>query len=340
MNLSQLESFLRAVDTDENLRDVQEPVRQQLDEVRGALRGFFDSSMPIVEKIGDYIVGVPGKLFRPTLVLLVSGQKGGATPDVIFSATIVELIHTATLIHDDTIDRSQLRRGKPTLNAIYDDMAATIVGDFVYTKAFVSLLERDLRQVLEVVARTAYRMSLGEMLQIQHRGALEISEEGYLELIDCKTASLMSAACEIGALSTPGGRDEHERFRDFGRYLGLAYQITDDLFDFVGDSDQLGKVLQSDLEEGKVTLPLIHALTQATGPEKREIKRMLQAPSLQSADWEKVLTILHRYSGLEYGRRRALEMADCARSALAGLKATPYLKALEQAVEYAVVRTH
>lgn len=340
MKLSHLESFLRAVHTDENLKDVQRPVGLHLQEVRESLREFFHSPIPVVDKIGQYTVGVPGKLFRPTLLLLVSGQCGGRTPDAVYSATIVELIHTATLIHDDTIDRSQLRRGRPTLNAIYDDLAATVIGDFVYTKAFVSLLDRGLTGVLEAVARTAYRMSLGEMLQIQYRDRLEIPEEGYLELIDCKTASLMSAACEIGTLVSDRAAHLRETFRDFGRTLGLAYQITDDLFDFVGDPREMGKLLQTDLQEGKVTLPLIHALSHATSAEKDEVRRIASEANLDSDDWETILELLERHDGLAYARRKAAEMADRSRKLLRGLAPSPYLEALEQAVDYAVVRTH
>lgn len=340
MSLSHLESFLRAVNTDENLKNVQKPVGDRLQNVRHELRNFFKSDIPVVEKIGDYTVAVPGKMFRPTLVLLVAGHFEGRLDDAIFSASVVELIHTATLIHDDTIDRSQLRRGHPTLNALYDDMAATIVGDFVYTKAFVSLMDRGLHNVLEVTARTAYRMSLGEMLQIQYRGNPEMSEEKYMELIDCKTASLMSAACEIGVLVTEEAERYREMFRAFGHYLGLAYQITDDLFDFVGDPEQLGKVLRSDLREGKVTLPLIHVLSKATEKEKIRIKSIIQGPEMDGVDWEQVLELLDRYDGLEYGRLKALEYADRARALIEGLGRTPYLDALEQAVDYAVVRTH
>jgi octaprenyl-diphosphate synthase len=339
LNLSHLESFLRTVHTDENLREVQRPVEDELQRVRESLREFFRSPIPVVEKIGQYMVGVPGKLFRPTLVLLVSRHLGDRGEDAIFSATMVELIHTATLIHDDTIDRSFLRRGRPTLNALYDDMAATIVGDFIYTNAFVRLLERKLEPVLECVARTAYRMSLGEMLQIQFRGMTEIREKDYMELIDCKTASLMSAACEIGVLVAGGDEGQRKLFRDFGRFLGLAYQITDDLFDFVGDPQQLGKLLKSDLQEGKVTLPLIHALAKATEAERERVREMLKA-DLQSSDWEVILDILERYAGLEYGRRKAMELAEQARTLVTSQEATPYLESLVRAVDYAVVRTH
>jgi octaprenyl-diphosphate synthase len=335
-----LESFLRAVQKDENLKEVQRPVEVPLQSVRDSLHGFFQSHIPVVEKVGNYAVGVPGKLFRPTLLLLVSGQCEGLTDNAVYSASIVELIHTATLIHDDTIDRSQLRRGRPTLNAIYDDFGATVVGDFVYTKALVNLMDRNLHEVLDRVARTAYRMSMGEMLQLQHRGSLEIPEEGYFELIDYKTASLMSCSCEVGTLFSAKGKKNRERFREFGHHLGLAYQITDDLFDFVGDSQQLGKILKSDLQEGKVTLPMIHALSQSTPAEKKEIHRIVQGPSMDSGDWDKILDLLDRYSGLDYGRRRALELADRARALLENEDQTPYLEALALAVDYAVARTH
>lgn len=233
MSPSNLESFLQSSKADIQLREFQEPVRRELDEVEASIRTFFDSQMPMLRGISQHLLGVTGKKFRPTVLLLVAHQGEPRPEDAVFTATVIELIHTATLIHDDTIDRSALRRGLPTINAMYNDLVSTILGDYIYTKAFFELLQHELPQVVPVVARTTYRMSIGEMLQLQQKDDLDLTEEQYFELVDEKTASLMAAATEVGALVGGMERERVERYRRFGQALGRAYQVTDDLFDFL-----------------------------------------------------------------------------------------------------------
>jgi len=381
LSLPNLESFLQAHQTDERLHEFQQPVRGQLDDVRVAYRAFFDTSIPLVRSLGDHLLGVTGKQFRPALVLLVarcaegtggrgdrrdearlrkSARRGEAArgdgpgperqeesrsparaDDVVFAATIVELIHTATLVHDDTIDKSAVRRGLPTINTMFNDMVATILGDYIYTKAFHELLERGLNALVPAVARTTYRMSIGEMLQLQQKDDLQIGEAQYFELVDEKTASLMGAATEIGALVGGLDRDRCERFRAFGEALGRAYQVTDDLFDYIGDPARIGKGVRTDLPEGKVTLPLIRALA-AAGPADRSRLQDIAArrSALQPEDWRELLRIFEQTGAVEACRQTARDLAAESLEWLRDEPDGPARTALSRAVAYAVQRVH
>lgn len=378
MSQSNLESFLRSVEADLPLRAFQEPVESDLAQVDEIIRGFFESPIGLVQGLASHLGGLRGKRFRPTLLLLVarigtmssraastsnsasnstsSSTVAGVGPaldgslhaNAVFGASIIELIHTATLIHDDTIDKSLVRRGLPTINALYDGYVSTILGDFIYTKAFLELIERGMPKVVHVVARTTYRMSIGEMLQIEQRGDLDIDEADYFHLIDEKTASLMSAATHIGALVAGLPDDGVERWRRFGELLGRAYQITDDLFDYIGDQGRLGKGTRSDLIEGKITLPFIHAYARANTQGRARLREFGERRTLDADEWDELLELFTQTGAIEYCRTRASALADEAFSQvdfdLLRASATPgearLLDAVERAVAYAVQRDH
>jgi octaprenyl-diphosphate synthase len=341
LSLSNLESFLKSVAKDDRLREFQAPVRDQLEAVSLSFRDFFQSSIPLVRGLSDHLLGVTGKQFRPSLVLLVARSGQPRAEDAVFAATVIELIHTATLVHDDTIDKSMVRRGLPTINAMYNDMVATILGDYIYTKAFHELLERGMSELVPVVARTTYRMSIGEMLQIQQKSDLDLTEEAYFQLVDEKTASLMSASTEIGALVGRLGPERTARFRAFGEALGRAYQVTDDLFDYLGDPGEIGKGVRTDLPEGKVTLPLIRALAEA-GPRDRAVLRELAArrSNLEEADWRQLLDLLEKTGAIAYCRDKAKNLAGESIALAHAEPDSPWRDSLEKAVAYAVQRIH
>jgi octaprenyl-diphosphate synthase len=228
----------------------------------------------------------------------------------------------------------------PTINALYDDLVATILGDYIYTKVLVELLDRKEDAVVRVVARATYEMSIGEMLQIQQKRNVDLIESDYLELVDAKTASLMAAACEVGGLVAGLATEQVETLRRFGMELGRAYQITDDVFDYIGDAGELGKFGQSDLSEGKVTLPLIRALSRSNGEERSRVAEILQRPVLTSADWQFVFLLLKEKGAFEECREVALASARQAHRCLEGFPPSTYLTGIHQAVEYAVKRSH
>jgi octaprenyl-diphosphate synthase len=340
LSLSNLESFLRSFQADTNLRGFQEPVREELVEVDSSIHLFFESPIELLRGISRHLLGVTGKKFRPTILLLTAHLGKPRREDAVFAATVIELIHTATLIHDDSIDQSALRRGLPTINSLYNDLVSTILGDYIYTKAFHELLERNQTTLVPVVARTAYRMSIGEMLQLQQKNDLDLTEEEYFELVDQKTASLMSAASEVGALVGNLGAERVQRLRRFGEALGRAYQVTDDLFDYLGDPAKMGKGVRSDLAEGKITIPIIHALAHAGAKDRVRLKEMVTRRTLTGEEWEILLRILETSGAVDYCRERALALAEAAIEQLQGEEKNEWRVGLERSVAYAVQRNH
>lgn len=340
LSLSNLESFLRSFQADTSLREFQEPVREQLDAVGASFGDFFESSIPLVRGLSGHLLGVTGKKFRPTLVLLVADSGQAEPPDAIFAATVIELIHTATLVHDDTIDQSAVRRGLPTINALFNDQVSTILGDYIFTKAFHELVERGLDTLVPVVARTTYRMAIGEMLQIQQKDDLDLGEKAYFELVDQKTASLMGASTEIGAIVGRLGGERTARFRRFGESLGRAYQVTDDLFDYIGDSARIGKGVRTDLPDGKVTLPLIRGLSAAGPRDRLRLRELAVRKDPGPEGWDDILGILNRTGAIESCRDTARVLAGGCLETLGEEPPSRWRDALEQAVAYAVHRLH
>jgi octaprenyl-diphosphate synthase len=340
LSLSNLESFLRSFQSDTSLREFQEPVREQLGEVDIAFGEFFESSVSLVRGLSGHLLGVTGKKFRPTLVLLVANSGEPRPADAVFAATLIELIHTATLVHDDTIDQSAVRRGLPTINALFNDQVSTILGDYIFTKAFHELVEKGHDLLVPVVARTLYRMSIGEMLQIQQKEDLDLGEDAYFQLIDQKTASLMGASTETGALVGRLGPERVERFRHFGETLGRAYQVTDDLFDYIGDPARIGKSVRTDLPDGKVTLPLIRGLATASPRDRTRLRELAARKDPGAEGWTDLLAILDRTGAIDSCRDTARGLAAQCVETLREEPSSPWRDALEQAVAYAVHRLH
>jgi len=322
------------------ISDLQEPVRAELALVQEELVRFFASSeVALINEIADHVVLTVGKRMRPTLTLLAARLAAPeVSRQVIVSATIVELIHTATLVHDDSIDRSYLRRGLPTVNSLWNDQTAVIMGDYLYSKGFFLLREHGLWEVMGILAGTTHRMSIGEMLELEKKRDLSTTEEAYLKMIDEKTATLIAASCEIGGFLTFGDGKEREALHRFGTDLGMAFQITDDLLDFVGDSNHIGKSTGADIRDGKITLPLIHALRQAPAERKGPIGELIQAPELTDSGWNAILDFTAEFGGLDYGREMAQRYADQAVRALADFDDSPTKDTLTAAVDYVVHR--
>lgn len=340
MSSSNLETYLRSFQSDERLHSFQESIREDLHRMQGILREFFRSRIPLISEVGDHLLRMSGKRYRPALTLLVSRIHGQPTRDPVFPAAIVELIHTATLVHDDTIDKSALRRGMPTINSLYNDLVSTILGDYIYTKALTELIDRGENEVLHVVTRAAFQMSVGEMLQIQQKRSPVVTEDDYLDLVDAKTASLIAASCEVGGIIAGCDAAQLESLRRFGMELGRAYQITDDIFDYVGDAGQLGKFGLSDLAEGKVTLPLIRALARSNAQESERVRAILANSKLSEDDWTFVLGLLKSTGAVDDCRATSLRLADAALACLEELPRSGAVDGLREAVHYAVKRSH
>jgi octaprenyl-diphosphate synthase len=319
------------------LAAIQAPVQDQLDAVVDEIRRIVLSDFPMIEDVNEYLRLMRGKLFRPTLLLLSSELEGERSEDAVTLAAVVELVHLATLVHDDAVDHSVLRRGLPTVNALWTHQVAIIMGDYLYSRAVSELARLGNLEAVIVMADAANEMSVGEMRQLASHDALDFSEADYYRLIAAKTASLMSAACELGGLA--GRSAEREALARFGHNLGMAFQIADDLLDYTGSEDVTGKPSGHDLRERKVTLPLVGALEQATDAEVREVRRFFTRLDPTDDEISRIVAIVSERGGLEYARGRALSYADLAEAALEGRADGPAAEALRGAVRYAVART-
>ncbi len=320
-----------------DIRGLQGPVGRELERVQEELARFFVSDVRLINEISSHMLRANGKRFRPTLLLLVSRLKGPVADDAILAATIVELVHTATLVHDDSIDRSFLRRGIPTVNSLWNDQTSVIMGDYLYSKAFFLLVERGMFESMVVLARTTHRMSLGEMLELEYIRNLALPEEVYYRLIMDKTAVLLAAACEIGGLLAWGDGRERRLLADFGTNLGMAFQITDDILDIEGDALTMGKSTRSDIRDGKVTLPLIHSVRNAPSSRVERIRERMNG-DLDDGGAAEVAAFAAEYGGVEYARQRARGYADRALELLDHFEPGPIRDTLRDAVEYVLDR--
>lgn len=318
------------------LSEIQRPVGDDVERVVDELRRIVMSDFPAIGEVNDHLLWARGKLFRPTLLLLSHRVGGGTDPRAVTLAAIVELVHLATLVHDDAVDHSVLRRGMPTVNALWNHQTAVIMGDYLYSRSISALADIGRVDFISVLSRAANEMSVGELRQLSSCDALQFSEQDYDRLISSKTASLMSAACEIGAALA--GEQYREPLARFGRSLGMAFQIVDDLLDYTESEAMVGKPTGQDLREHKVTLPLIAAMRQMSGPARLEVERFFADPVPSDVGIERVTRLVRENGGLEYARNRADEFGRRAAEALLELPDNAGAEALQAAVGYVVER--
>ena len=318
------------------LRDIQRPVTADLERVVDELRRIIAADFPIITDANEHLLRMKGKLFRPTLLLLSHQASGGGDARAVTLAAVVELIHLATLVHDDSVDHSVLRRGLPTINALFSHQIAVIMGDYLYSRAIIELVGLDDPDPLRVLARVTNEMTVGEMRQLEAHDKLAYGEEQYDQLIRAKTASLLSGACEVGALT---GDPVHRRaLARFGMSLGMAFQITDDLLDYTQPEAVTGKPSGLDLKEHKMTLPLIAALGRMTPAERQGVERLMETADPAEDRVAEVVALVERSGGLEYARERALELAQQAEAELEVLPPSPARDALRDGIAYAIER--
>ncbi|MGI9076408.1 MAG: polyprenyl synthetase family protein [Gemmatimonadaceae bacterium] len=320
-----------------SLGEIQAPVIDRLDQVALELRRIVVADFPMIEEISGHLLLMKGKLFRPTLTLLASSIEGRSAPRAATLGAIVELVHIATLVHDDSVDHSVLRRGMPTVNSLFSHQVSVIMGDFLYSRAVVELARLGDMEVLRTLAAATNEMTVGEMRQLGAVDALQFSEADYETLIRSKTASLLAAACEIGAIAgAPRYRSVLSRY---GRALGMAFQVADDLLDYTSSEAVMGKPGGSDLREHKVTLPLIAALRSMSPAERAEVEALFANSHPHEEQMSRVAGIVTEHGGLEYARNRGEQFAVEANAALSGLPETAASAALRDAIAYAVDRS-
>ncbi|RMA78408.1 polyprenyl synthetase family protein [Umboniibacter marinipuniceus] len=296
-----------------------------------------NSNVALVEHIGEYLVQAGGKRLRPMLSLITAKALGFEGSSTFQLATAVEFIHTATLLHDDVVDESNLRRGRDTANAKWGNAPAVLVGDFVYSRAFQLLVKIGNLDVLDILSETTNVLAEGEVLQLVNAGDASLSERDYYQVIRAKTAKLFEAACEGAAILASASTEQRQQLATFGDQLGIAFQLVDDLLDYVGNVDTMGKNVGDDLAEGKTTLPLIHAMQHASAEDAGTIRTALQTKNTDQID--DIIRIVEATGSLNYTRDAAYRAIETAKGALSTLPASVYRSALEEIADYCIART-
>ena len=305
--------------------------------VDGVIRERLGSDVLLIRQVAEYIVGGGGKRLRPMLLLLSAGAFGYRGPHRHELAAVIEFIHTATLLHDDVVDESDLRRGQATANSLFGNAAAVLVGDFVYSRAFQMMVEVDSMRVLRVLADATNVIAEGEVMQLMSCHNPDIDETGYLAVIRCKTAKLFEAATRLGAILGGAARDLEDAMAEYGTRLGTAFQLIDDVLDYSGDQAVIGKNIGDDLAEGKPTLPLIYAIQHGSSEQARLVRRAIEHGGRD--DLVAVIEAVRSSGALEYAREQAKRESRTACDALAGAPRSRERDYLLQLADFAATRT-
>lgn len=322
----------------EALQRIRALVQGELRAVDEAIRKGFHSAVPLVDQVAEHIIDGGGKRLRPLLVVLAGRACSSTEPACIHAAAFIEFIHTATLLHDDVVDMSARRRGRDTANEIYGNQASVLVGDFVYSRAFQLMAASRSQRVIEIMADATNLIAEGEVLQLVNARDPDTTEARYLEVIRRKTAQLFQAGAEVAAVLSGANTVVQRALADYGRHLGTAYQLIDDVLDYQSDPATRGKDLGDDLAEGKPTLPLIYALRHSAPERVEQIREIIKTGGREGI--EPIMAAIESSGGLAYTARLAQAEADQALAALAALPETPYREALAALVHFSVARKH
>ena len=318
-----------------DLKSVLEPIAADMREVDAVIRARLDSDVALINTVADYIIGAGGKRLRPAVLLLVARALGYAGNSHVLLAAVVEFIHTATLLHDDVVDESDLRRGRSTANAMFGNAASVLVGDFLYSRSFQMMVDAGSMRVMRILADATNRIAEGEVLQLLNIHDPSVDEERYFGVVERKTATLFEAGARIAAVLSGATPEHEERCARYGASLGRAFQITDDVLDYSGHAEEIGKRLGDDLREGKVTLPLIHALRCAE-PDQREL--VARAVREGNGDFAAVARIVTDNGSLAYSLALAQREADEGRNAITALPGSEFRDSLLHLLAFAVDR--
>jgi len=296
------------------------------------------SEVSLVESIGHYIVDAGGKRLRPMLTLLASKACGIDSQQHIPMAAVIEFIHTATLLHDDVVDMSTLRRGRPTANAKWNNPSSVLVGDFIYSRAFQVLVKIGDMRIMKIIADTTNKIAEGEVLQLIAKNNPSASEANYMQVIENKTAILFQAAAQCGALLANADEASEKGLQNFGKSIGMAFQLIDDVLDYAGDATDLGKNIGDDLAEGKPTLPLIYAIEKGDKQQQKLIQQALRTEQLNPEMLKDVIEIVRQSGGLEYTQSLAKAQSKAALNCLQALPDSEYRQAMKAMVNFSLSR--
>jgi octaprenyl-diphosphate synthase len=313
------------------------PVAEDLQRVEALIGGRLESEVSLVRQVAEYIVASGGKRLRPALLLLACGAAGYRGDSRFQLAAVVEFIHTATLLHDDVVDESELRRGRPTANAAFGNAASVLVGDFLYSRAFQMMVEADDMRVMRVLADATNTIAGGEVLQLMGSHDPEVDEARYLEVIRRKTAKLFEASARLGAVLARSAPPLEEGLADYGMHVGTAFQLIDDVLDYSGDAESIGKTLGDDLAEGKPTLPLIYALRAGSPQQAALVRRAIVEGG--RADFTGVLATIRACGALDYARHAAQREAESAKRSIEALPRSEFKQSLLELASFSVTRS-
>lgn len=320
------------------LNDIREPIKPHLREFERTFRNSMKSSVPLLDVITRYLIKRKGKQMRPLFVFLSAGACGGINSRTQRAAAMIELLHTATLVHDDVVDDSHKRRGFFSINALWKNKIAVLLGDYLLSRGLLLSLDNNDFDLLKIVSDATREMSEGELMQIEKARKLDITEEVYFEIIRKKTASLIAACCKAGAASVGAGEDELKRMHEFGEYTGIAFQIKDDLFDYQA-GNETGKPMAIDIKEKKMTLPLIYTLEHSGFFEKRKIISTVKRNNTDPEAVDRIIQIVDKKGGIAYATEKMELYRDKALEVLNSFPASDMTRSLEQLVYFTIERS-
>jgi len=319
------------------MQEYVQPVKADLEQFDLKLADHLRGDSPLISSIAKHLLKSRGKRIRPAFLFLSARAADNFSEHAVSASLAIELIHTATLLHDDVVDESDMRRGMETVNAQWTNLISVLMGDYLFAKAFRIMVTTGSVELMDAISSATERVSVGELRQIEETGNYELSEEEYLTVIADKTASLFTVSCEAGPILMSRMKSDRNRFAAFGEKVGTAFQIADDLLDYVGEAEVTGKEPGNDVLTGKVTLPLIYALRKVNKASRNEMIRFLKKDKGQE-EFEKVYEFVHENGGIEYAYKRATEFADKGLESIAPLSDSPYLRSLVNMVEFTTRR--
>ncbi len=312
------------------LEEISRTVSKEIEIFRREYRGNFATDAPFLEPVLSYIVQTDGKYIRPIIFFLSQGLISTPRIDSVKIPVLLELVHTASLLHDDVVDRSPVRRGRKTINTVWDNKISVLTGDYLLARVLSLIDEINSSDVLRIVSRLVTHMSRGELRQALDGNIDRMDEENYIQIIYEKTAGLFEAACELAGIAANGSEDEIERLRLLGKYFGIIFQIRDDILDFTGYPKEMGKPVGQDLGDGKMTLPFIVAMRRASGVERREVAARLRRGSKADIDW--IYELIKRYDGVEGAQKRARRFVESAIDVLFKFNPSVYRESMEKLI--------
>ncbi len=321
-----------------NVQQIQSLMADDMERVNELIRTRLHSDVVLINQLGQYIISSGGKRLRPLLVLLSARACGYTGDHHITLATIIEFIHTATLLHDDVVDASEMRRGRETANALWGNEASVLVGDFLYSRAFEMMVEVDSMRIMEILSHATNTIAEGEVLQLLNCKDSSTTEERYMDVIRSKTAKLFEAASQLGAILGKVNSELENALTNYGMHLGTAFQLIDDVLDYQSSSEEMGKNVGDDLSEGKPTLPLIYAMAKGTDAQAAIIRKTIEKGGLEHLD--EILMTIESTGAIKYTEQLAKEEVKKAVSQLSNLGVSPYKDALSSLAEFSIDRIY